>query len=217
MASRLPHEPDPPPRPAGAEDAAEPVPSRQEPLDLDDPGSSARLYEDLCALASRYMAREHKGHTLGTTALAHEAFLKLHGDESEDWTERGRVLAAASGAMRRILIDHARRKGRRRDAFGSLVQDARGEELSALLSPGGPPVDPGALDRALEELARQDPRRARVVELRFFGGCKVAEIARELGLSTRTVFDDWVYARAWLRRRLQGDGGGVEGEGSTGA
>lgn len=158
-------------------------------------------YAELRALAAAHLRRERRGHTLQPTALAHEAWLRLR--PRLESGPPGGLQAAASRAIREILVDHARRRGAakrggawRRVTFDPSLCGLAGRELDLL-----------ALDEALEELAALDARQARVVELRFFGGLESAAIARVLGVSTRTVEGDWAMARAFLRRTLENDGG----------
>jgi len=152
------------------------------------------LYDELRSLAHQQLARERRDHTLQTTALVHEAYLKLAGRARV--TEQGRTyfFAAAARAMRQVLVDYARR--RRADKRGG------GSPLVTLEEPASPMDGFAAevldLDRALAELARMNPRHARIVECRFFGGLSVDETAAALGVSARTVKADWALARAWL-------------------
>ena len=154
----------------------------------------AALYEDLRTLAGRYLRRERRGHTLETTALVHEAYLRLarqaHAVESKE-----QFLALAAGTVRRILVDHARRY---------LLRGARVPVVALADVEGDAPVrtDFLAVHEALEKLARVDERRSRIVELRFFAGMSVDETARALAVSPRTVDGEWKSARAWLAREL---------------
>jgi RNA polymerase sigma-70 factor (ECF subfamily) len=156
------------------------------------------VYEQLRALAGAFMREERKGHTLQPTALAHEAWLRLADADPGEWRGRSHFLGLAARVMRRILIDHARR----RDAMkrgGDRHRIALTENTPLL---GRKEVDVLALDEALEELARLDDRRARVVEFRFFAGMSMREVAEALGISQTTAEEDWYLARAWLARRL---------------
>jgi RNA polymerase sigma factor (TIGR02999 family) len=168
-----------------------------------DEGASARLmeivYAELRALASTYARGQDKGHTLQPTALVHEAFLKLVGAPDGQWKDRAHFFAVAARAMRQVLTDHARaRKTRKRDA-GGLERIT----LSGAVAPSaGADVDLIALDDALSELAELDPRAHRVVELRYFGGLTVEEVAPILAVSVTTVESDWRSARAWLATKL---------------
>jgi RNA polymerase sigma-70 factor (ECF subfamily) len=170
-----------------------------------EPGTAERLfslvYGELRKLAAYHRRREDPHHSLQTTALVHEAYLRLVGQHDVDWKNRGHFFAIASQAMRRILVDHARRRNaaKRGGAQGRSPLDS-----IALAVPGS--VDVVDLDMALEKLARLDPQEARVVELRFFAGLTVPQVALALGVSRATVERDWAAARAWLRREL-GAGG----------
>ena len=159
---------------------------------------SSMVYDQLRELASRYMKRERRGHTLQATALVHEAYLRLidHGEASE--RDREHFVGIAACAMRRVLIDHARSRGRSKRG-GGVRRVPLQDDLA--LSPE-PDLDLLGLDEALSRLQRADERRGRVVELRFFGGLTCEETASVLGVSLRTVEDDWYAARAWLRREL---------------
>lgn len=154
------------------------------------------LYGELRQLAQSYVSQEREGHTLQGTALVHEAYLRLLGQSQVDWQDRGHFFAVAARAMRRILVDHARREKALKRGGGEKV--ALDTEL--VIGVGGPDFE--ALDAALEKLGQLDPRRTKVVELRFFGGMKEDEIARHLGISPATVRRDWSVARAWLYREL---------------
>lgn len=156
------------------------------------------IYEELRRVAHRHLRGERTGHTLGTTALVHEAWLELARLEHVRWPGRPYVLAAASQAMRRILIDHAvaRRAAKR---GGGAVAEPLDDAVAMAVARGD---DLLALDEALERLAAIDTRAARVVECRFFGGMSVEETAEALGTSPATVKRDWTSARAWLNREL---------------
>lgn len=159
------------------------------------------VYDDLRRLARRYMSRERANHTLQPTALVHEAYMKLADQSRVEWQGKTHFYAVGAQAMRRILIDHAR--GRRRDKRGGdWLRVTWAEEVF----PGGKrnlsDEELMDLDRAIEDLARIDERQARVVELRFFGGLTVKEVAEALGVSERTADGDWAKARLWLRDRL---------------
>jgi RNA polymerase sigma factor (TIGR02999 family) len=158
------------------------------------------VYEELRSLAGRYFVRQ-PAQTIQPTSLVHEAFLRLAdpGSSGGRFRDREHFCAVAATAMRQILVDRARRRSAQKRGG-----EARPVTLvSGLASAPGPDLDVIDLDRALTELAAVDPRRARVVELRYFGGLTTEEIARQLGRSTRTVELDWRGARAWLIARLE--------------
>jgi RNA polymerase sigma factor (TIGR02999 family) len=158
----------------------------------------ALVYEELRQMARHRMARERTGRTLQPTALVHEAYLRLFADSSPGWENRAHFFAAAAEAMRRILIDRARR--RLAQKRGGQRQRVTFDEQAAVTEP--PPEVMLALDEALSKLAGIDPPMARVVELRYFGGLTVAETAAALRLSPRTVDRLWTAARAWLEREI---------------
>jgi RNA polymerase sigma factor (TIGR02999 family) len=156
-------------------------------------------FDDLRALAAAQMRHERAEHTLQPTALANEAFVRLAGESGQTWKGRDHFLFAASMAIRRILIDHAR--GRACVKRGGAVRRERLDE--ACVGVEAPGWDLINLDRELEELTGLHPRAAAVVQMRFFGGLTEARIAAILGLTERTVRKDWAFARAWLHRRLR--------------
>jgi len=157
------------------------------------------VYGELRRLAARYMRDERSDHTLQPTALVHEAYLRLVDQRSVEWQGRAHFLSLAARMMRRILVDHARKRATVRHGGNAvqvtLTELPGGDELSTL--------DLFALDRALGELADIDERAAGVVELRFFGGLTNAEVAEVQGTSPATVKRDWEFARAWLRSALE--------------
>ena len=158
---------------------------------------------ELRRLARRYMARERGGHTLQPTALVNEAFLGLLDARQVQWQDRAHFLGIAARLMRRVLVDHARSRGYQKRGGGA-VRVTLTEGLAA--APGqAPPLDLVALDRALDELAVADARKARVIELRFFGGLSVEETSEVLHLSTDTIKRDWRLAKLWLLRALEGE------------
>ena len=157
---------------------------------------------ELRRLARSYMRRERPGHTLQTTALVNEAFLRLTDARGVRWQDRAHFLAIAARLMRRVLVDHARSRGYRKRGGGA-ERVTLDEGLAAAPEPE---VDVVALDRALQSLAEVDARKSRVIELRFFGGLSVEETAEVLHVSTDTVKRDWRLARLWLLRELEGDG-----------
>jgi RNA polymerase sigma factor (TIGR02999 family) len=158
-----------------------------------------QVYAELRRLAYRYMGRERGGHTLQATGLVHEAYLRLAGQDGLEIEDRGHFLAIAANTMRRILVEHARARGRLKR--GGDRARVTLEDESGLVGPKAP-VDLERLDAVLERLAALDPRQARIVELRFFGGLTVEETAAALGISPATVKREWVTARAFLRREL---------------
>ncbi len=157
------------------------------------------VYAELRSKASRYLRNERAGHTLQTTALINEAYLKLVGLNRMDWQNRHHFYAIASTAMRRILVDHAREK--KRDKRGGANENLPIDDVLQIRSPERS-VDMIDLDEALSRLARLDERQAKVVELRYFVGLSIDEVAGILGLSNATVRLDWTMAKAWLREQL---------------
>lgn len=153
---------------------------------------------ELRRIAHRHMARERLGHTLQTTALVNEAWLKLVDQSRANWLNRAQFLGVAAGLMRRILVDHARAGSRGKRGDGVLHLPLN----EALVFSNQKSAALVALDDALEDFARIDQRKARVVELRFFGGLSVDEIAEVLKVHPNTVIRDWSLARAWLKREL---------------
>jgi RNA polymerase sigma factor (TIGR02999 family) len=158
------------------------------------------VYQELRRLAQRYMAQERPGQTLQATALVHEAYLRLVGVKKLNWQNRAQFFGVSAQFMRRILVDRAR--SRRSLKRGRDAQPVSFDE-ALVLSPE-PGQDLVALDDALKTLATMDPRRSRVVELRFFGGLTVEETAEVLHVSPETVMHDWKLAKAWLLRELGG-------------
>ena len=156
---------------------------------------------ELRRLARGYMGRERQGHTLQTTALVNEAFLRLTDARQIRWQDRAHFLGISARLMRRVLVDYARRRG-----FHKRGGDAQRVTLhEALVSASDPALDVVALDRALQALEKSDARKSRVVELRFFGGLSVEETAEVLNVSTDTVKRDWRLAKLWLLRELEGE------------
>lgn len=157
------------------------------------------VYERLHGVAARVFSGEHAGHTLQPTVLVHDAWMKLVEEDRATWQNRAQFLAVGATVMRRILVDHARARQSLKRGGGAeriTVHEGMAEELS-----GG--TDLLDLDRALTKLARLDERQHRIVELRFFSGLKVSEVADCLGVSVRTVEAEWTMAKAWLRRELE--------------
>jgi RNA polymerase sigma factor (TIGR02999 family) len=159
------------------------------------------IYDELRRIAHRYAQRERNGHTLQTTALVNEAYLRLEGGEKPDWQDRSHFFAVTAQVMRHILIDHARR--RRYLKHGGDAQQVSLEE--AYLMADERAAELVTLDEALKDLARLDPRKTQVVELRYFGGLSLSETAEALGVSLMTVRRDWRAAKAWLFRRMTHD------------
>lgn len=156
------------------------------------------IYAELRALAQNQMARERSDHTLQATALVHEAYMKLVKNENINWTGRGHFYVAAAGAMRRILVDHARTRGAIKrggdwnNVSLNLADLAEGRGLDELLG----------IDEELTRLAAEDPKAAQVVHLRFFVGLSVNDTAKALNIAPRSVDRQWQYAKAWLKTRL---------------
>jgi RNA polymerase sigma-70 factor, ECF subfamily len=165
-----------------------------------DPSAADRLlpvvYGELHRLAAGYLRRERTGHTLQSTALVNEAWMKM-ADQGGPWQNRAHFLGVAAQAMRRILVDHARRKSAQKRGGN----DAR-VTLADVAAPVVDEVDLILLDEALERLAALDPRQAKMITMRFFAGLTVEETAEALGVSEKTVKRDWVAAKAWLHREL---------------
>lgn len=158
------------------------------------------VYQELHRLATRYLEREATGHTLQPTALVHEAYLRLVDQRRVDWRNRAQFLGVAANMMRRILVNHARNRGAGKRGGG-----AQQVSLSLVGSVSGrPEVDLIALEDALERLAQLDQRKSRVVELKFFGGLTIEEIAEVLEISPATVEREWAFTRAWLYEAIEG-------------
>ncbi len=176
-----------------------------------------QVYDQLRRAAQQQMASERAGHTLSATALVHEAFLKLHSGREVPWQNRAHFYAAAAEAMRRILLDHAKARGRAKRGGGAAridldsgtiiltADEAESDQAGAM--------DFLALDDAIRRLEARDPRTAEVVRLRFYAGLEIAQVALALGVSERTVKNDWAFARAWLQRALAP---GQDGQTETG-
>jgi RNA polymerase sigma factor (TIGR02999 family) len=158
------------------------------------------IYEELRRLARYHLRRERDGHTLQTTALVHEVYLRLCGHDDPKWQDRAHFFAVAARLMRRILVDYSRRRGA--EKRGAQAVPVEWDEALAL--PLQKPADLVALDGALEELAAFDARKCQVVEMRFFVGLRAKEIALVLNTSEATVRRDWMLAKAWLFRHLEG-------------
>ena len=156
------------------------------------------VYEELRQMAARYMSRQPSGHTFQTTELIHEAYLKIAGQDGQNWQNRAHFFGVAAKAMRHILVDYARSKhSQKRGGWREKVSFAEDELVSNERS-----KEIVALDDALNQLAVLDARKSRVVEMKFFGGLNIEEIAEVLKLSPETVKRDWRFARTWLLREL---------------
>jgi RNA polymerase sigma factor (TIGR02999 family) len=157
------------------------------------------VYAELRRLAHHYLAHERPGHTLQATALVHEVYLRLIPQDGATWEDRSRFIGVAAHVMREILVEYARSR-KRLKRFGDQTRIPLDDEVAAIEEEACRWED---LDRALNRLATLDPRQARVVELRYFGGMTVDEAAAVLGVSPKTVKRDWSVARAWLRREME--------------
>ena len=157
------------------------------------------VQRDLAVRAAGFLRRERRDHTLETQALVNEAYLRLVDQRRVEWQDRGHFFAVAAQSMRRILVDHARRRTMAKRGGG-----ARPVELDDMLTAPQRSEDLVALDQALERLASRDEEKARIVEMRFFAGMPNPQIAEALGVSLSTVERQWRLARAWLHRDLQG-------------
>lgn len=167
------------------------------------------VYDELRAIAHGQLRRERADHTLCTTALVHEAYVRLADQRKGVWADRTHFFAIAARAMRRVLIDYARRHiaarrggAARKVALNDAAQVAADDRADELI----------AIDEALKRLSRLDARQARVVEYRFFGGMTESEVATALGITARTVRRDWVRAKAWLMRELDAESGAVSAD-----
>jgi len=158
------------------------------------------VYSELRRLASNYLRRERPGHTLQPTALVNEAYLKLVDQRNAKWQNRAQFFGIAAQLMRRILVDHARQHQAVKRG-GSDQQRLSITSAEVLIKQ--PELDLLALNEALDELGRLDPQQSRIVELKFFGGLSIEEIAEVLGIGHATVERDWKMARAWLRKQLE--------------
>jgi RNA polymerase sigma factor (TIGR02999 family) len=156
------------------------------------------VYSELRRLAHHYMRGERRDHTLQTTGLVNEVYLRLAGIDGLRWQDRAHFFAMAATLMRRVLVDYARQRGREKRGGGVTVTSLEGLDVAAQTS-----VDIVALDDALERLASVDPQQSRVVELRFFAGLSVDETAEALGISAATVKRDWATAKLWLYDELK--------------
>lgn len=157
------------------------------------------IYDELRRLASSHLRREGAGHTLQSTALVHEAYLRLINQREVKWQNRAHFFAIASRMIRRILVDHVRKQ--RTDKRGAGAARVSLEDSSELAAKTD--VNLGEVDEALQRLEAMDPQQGRIVELRYFGGLTVEETAEALGISPATVKRDWAVAKAWLTRELR--------------
>ena len=164
-----------------------------------------RWYDELKGVAAAQLRRESRGHTLQPTALVHEAFLRLAKQRKLEDKSRSEMLALGAQLMRRVLVDHARRKKADKRG-GGRDRVMMSDEVSLSVSPQDP-IDIVVMDDLIQTLGQSSERAARVVELRFFGGLTTDEIAESVGVSPRTVDNDWKFARAWIRREMdRGEG-----------
>jgi RNA polymerase sigma factor (TIGR02999 family) len=175
-------------------------------MERGDPHAAAQLlplvYDELRKLAAQRLAREGPGQTLQATALVHEAYVRLVGPKKDQqWSGRGHFFAAAAEAMRRVLVERARRKGSRKHGGGRRQVDLD----EAVSCTPGPADELLSLDEALDKLAAEDPRKAELVKLRYFTGLSVQEAADVLGVSRATADRWWAYAKAWLYCAISGD------------
>jgi RNA polymerase sigma factor (TIGR02999 family) len=183
-------------------------------IERGDPQAAERLlplvYDELRRLAAERLARERPGQTLDATALVHEAYLRLVDvEQAQSWNSRGHFFAAAAEAMRRVLVENARRKGCLKRGGGRARQELDEENVVAPEAPD----DLLALDEALSRLAATDPQAAELVQLRYFAGLTVKQAAEALGISPRSADFLWAFARAWLLRKLEGEGPAAPGPG----
>ncbi len=164
---------------------------------------AALLYDELHEIARREMAGERPGHTLQPTALVNEAYLRLVAEKDHSYADRDSFFAAAASAIRRVLVDHARRRAREKRGGGFVRVPLDGQEVAEPLAD----EDLLGLDDALARLARFDPTKARIVELRFFAGLSMEELGKAIGASESTIRREWRMARAWLRAEMDGSRG----------
>ncbi len=157
------------------------------------------VYEELCLLAAQKLSHEAAGQTLQATALVHEAYIRLTGDEPQNWNNRGHFFAAAAEAMRRILIDNARRKQAQKRGGGQHRLSLDTIDITTRTTPD----EIVLLDAALTKLAQEDPQAAELVKLRFFVGLSIEQAAEAVGISRASAYRQWTYARAWLRSEVQ--------------
>ncbi|MFV1966265.1 MAG: ECF-type sigma factor [Pirellulaceae bacterium] len=174
-------------------------------IDRGDPQAAGELlplvYDELRRLAAQKLAHEKPGQTLQATALVHEAYIRLVGSEDQKWDSRGHFFAAAAEAMRRILVENARRRTSTKRSGGLQRKDLRDSQISS----DKESAKLIALHEALDELAEVDPSAAELVKVRYFAGLTIPQAAKVLGVSPRKADFLWSYARAWLRREIEGD------------
>ncbi|MHC4908338.1 MAG: ECF-type sigma factor [Planctomycetota bacterium] len=163
------------------------------------------VYEELRLIAGKRIASERPGHTLDATALVHEAYLRLVGERNPRWRDRGHFFAAAAEAMRRILVDQARRRHTLKRGGDRRRLDVEREPLAAEVTIAANTVDLVALDAALVGLASEDTRKATLVKLRYFTGMTLEQAASALGVSAATADRDWAYSKAFIRLHMHGD------------
>ncbi len=173
-------------------------------IESGDPSAAEQLlplvYDELRKLAAAKLANEKPGQTLQATALVHEAYLRLVDvDQARQWDSRGHFFAAAAEAMRRILVEGARRKAREKHGGGLQRLELYDADIAVTMSDDRVL----AIDEALSKLAREDPHAAELVKLRYFAGLSISEAAEVLGLSRTTAYEQWAYARAWLRCEVE--------------
>lgn len=156
------------------------------------------IYQELRRIARNQMRGERPGHTLQPTALVHEAFLRLVDQNRADWRNRAQFFGVAAQLMRRILVDHARRRHAAKRGIAVTLNEAIGQRKAG----ADQTEEILAVDQALARLGELDPRQARIVELRYFGGLSVEETAEAIGIATRTVKLDWAMAKGWLKSQL---------------
>lgn len=173
------------------------------------------VFHELHRLARVYLSRERTGHTLQPTALVNEAYLRLVGDQARDWQNRAHFIGVTASVMRRILIDHARRKQARKRAAEADAHDRQDAAANLLTSQEADELI--ALNDALDRLEAMNSRQRQVVELRYFGGLSIEETAEALGCSPITVKRDWMAARAWLKEQVRPTAAGRANLGDLGA
>jgi RNA polymerase sigma factor (TIGR02999 family) len=162
------------------------------------------VYRELRRLAGYYMRDERPSHTLQPTALVHEAFLRLVDQSRADWQNRAQFMGVAAQLMRRLLVDHARKRAAAKRGSPVTLDEERFNQGADI----GQTEEILAVDEVLERLQDLDPQQAKIVEMRYFGGLSVEETAEVMGISTRTVKRDWAMAKAWLRTQLEREGSG---------